>query len=278
MKNKLMHLLLFCIVSGLSASAQKLYYPKLFSITPYQIQVSDKATTIIAFPYSILDADCGIEDLRAEKVGKMPNILKIKAARENINNTSLQVFTADGKFYVFQVSYNPTPPVIAYGIGDQLTSNNVKRFVSHSSNVNEEELNTLITKVRSAPEFLNRKNRKFHMKLGIAGTYIHDDLLFVKFRISNKSNISYYADWTHIYLQDKKIAKRSSAQQLSIEPVYKDSQPHIEGNQDDVWIMVIPMITIPDKKELIFEMQEHNGGRNITISIHNSDIFLAKNL
>lgn len=278
MKNSALYIICYCVVFTLSAAAQNQNNSKLGDVIPYQIQVTDRATTLIAFPYSVVDADCGISELHAEKVPGVTNVIKVKASMPNIDTTTLHVFTADGKFYVFQVAYHPTPLIVAYDLRDT-KAQSVKISVSDFSNgIREDELTKAIMKVKTEPDFLRRKKREFQIKLGLGGTYIYNNILIIKFSISNPSQLVYQAGLVHMYMRDKNVARRSSTQQLSIQTIYMDSLPCIEGKQKQEWILAIPKTTIPNKKELIFEMQEKNGGRHISISIRNKDLFRAKRI
>jgi len=280
MKKIVLYFFVHCVISNLTANAQNFTLPHLRNVLPYKIQVTDKATTIIAFPYSILDADCGISELRAEKVPGMANILKVKATDPNIETTSLHVFTGDGRFYVFQVTYASAPEFYSYDLRSAAAdSSTLKSILKRPPNdINEKELAVIVEKVRTEANFLRRKKRKFHMKVHIEGLYIHNNILLVKFGFKNSSRLAYEAVWVNMYMQDKKVAQRSSVQRLPMQAIYMDELPDVEGDSGKDWILAIPKTTIPDNKELMFEMQEKNGSRNISITIKNRDILRAKSI
>jgi Bacteroides conjugative transposon TraN protein len=248
----------------------------LYSVLPYKIQVSNNVTTVIAFPYTVVNADCGTGELRAEKVAGMENVLKIKAVSPNMDTTNLHVFTADGKIHVFLVIWNASPALTTYDLRDNrpdLAASSPNRYTTA---INEKELNILVKTIRNQKGFLHRNRKRFQLKLSLLGIYTHNNILFIKFNVRNRSRLSYDAGWASLYIQDKKIARRSSIQQIPIVPVYMDELPFVDGNNQQQWVIAVPRITIPDKKQLTFELQEHNGGRHITITIRNKDLFKAK--
>jgi conjugative transposon TraN protein len=278
-----MKYLLFCllniIIFGLPAAAQTMQPgARLYSLLPYDIQVTDKATTVISFPYTVLDADCGSEHLRAEKVPEKVKVIKVKAAAPLTDTTSLHVFTADGSIYAFKVSYRPALSTLIYDLRGPAPQTGTFTSNLQIAPLNERELKTDLEKIQTDRKFLHVANRKFKIKLSLQGIYAHNNTIFLKFRVVNRSRLSYQAGWARLYIQDKKVARRSSVQQISIQPVYTDALPFLEGKAGQEWVIAIPQTTIPDKKQLTFELQEQNGGRHITLTIRNKDLFKARPL
>lgn len=250
-------------------------YEELHSLMPYKIQVTNKATTVIIFPFSIVDADCGISELRAEKIHGINNVIKIKSTIENMPNTNLHVFTSDGKVYVFEVSWHPSPNTTTYDLhGTKLTGNEVLP-IQFTSSMNEKEIEEKVEKAKMEESFLHRTKRRYQIALTLQGIYQYEQLLILKFKLNNHSRLSYQAGWARFYISDKKVAKRSSVQELSISPIYADELPDVAGDSSLQWIAVIPKTTIPDKKKLTFELQEKNGGRHIALTIKNKHLFKA---
>jgi conjugative transposon TraN protein len=267
----LFYLLPFYLISNLSLQAQS-DTTNFSPVIPYKIEVTNKATTVIIFPFSVIDADCGTSELRAEKIRGITNIIKIKTTCENMQSTNLHVFTADGQVHVFDVSWRPSPAITTY---DLRQSQTIGTPVLFNSTTNEKEVKEILEKVKIKDSFLHRSKRRFQMVLTLQGIYLHDQLLVLRFRIHNLSQLSYTANWTRLYISDKKLAKRSSVQELPVIPVYKDELPNITGESSQQWMIIIPKITIPNKKQLTFELQEKNGGRHLTLTIKNKHLFKA---
>jgi conjugative transposon TraN protein len=275
----LLYLLPLFLLSGFILKAQPDGRNEdIHSLTPYKIQVTNKATTVIIFPFSIVDADCGISELRAEKVQGISNVIKIKSTMDNMPNTNLHVFTSDGKVYVFEVSWHPSPNISTYDLHESKLSSNEILPVQFTSSLNEKEIKEKVEKAKMEGPFLHRTKRRFQVSLTLQGVYQHEQLLILKYKLNNHSRLSYQAGWAHLYISDKKIAKRSSVQELSITPIYADELPDIAGDSSLQWIAVIPKTTIPDKKKMTFELQEKNGGRHLTLTIKNRHLFKARSI
>jgi conjugative transposon TraN protein len=272
----LLHLLPLFLLSGFILKAQPDgRNEELHSLMPYKIQVTNKATTVIIFPFSIVDADCGINELRAEKIQGISNVIKIKSAIDNMPNTNLHVFTSDGKVYVFEVSWHPSPNITTYDLHESKLMQNEVLPILLTSSMNEKEVKSIVEKAKIEASFLRRTKRRFQISLTLQGIYQHEQLLIVKFNVNNHSRLSYQAGWARFYISDKKVAKRSSVQELSIMPIYADELPDISGDSSLQWMAVIPKTTIPDKKKLTFVLQEKNGGRHLTLTIKNRHLFKA---
>lgn len=272
----LLYLLPLFLISGFILKAQPDgKNEELHSLIPYKIQVTNKATTVIIFPFSIVDADCGISELRAEKIQGISNVIKIKSTIENMPNTNLHVFTSDGKVYVFEVSWHPSPHITTYDLYESKHFQNENLPIQFTSSLNEKEIKEKVEKAKMKESFLHRTKRRFQISLTLQGIYQHEQLLILKFILNNHSRLSYQAGWARFYISDKKVGKRSSVQELCITPIYADELPDIAGDSSQQWMAVIPKTTIPDKKKLTFVLQEKNGGRHLTLTIKNRHLFKA---
>jgi hypothetical protein len=98
-------------------------------------------------------------------------------------------------------------------------------------------------------------------------------LLYFRFELSNRSNLDYTPDFLRLYLADQARARRTTRQELEISPVYADTLPAVPGKATRQYILAIPRLTIPDKKEFRVELYEKNGGRSLTLTIHNRELF-----
>jgi hypothetical protein len=63
-----------------------------------------------------------------------------------------------------------------------------------------------------------------------------------------------------------------------IAPVYQDTLPSIDGFNSRQWVVMIPKMTIPVTKRMQLLINEKNGGRILTLEIHNKDLLRAKPL
>lgn len=253
---------------------------QLLNIVPYQIQVSDQATTILVFPYEVKEADMGVGELLATKIPDVKNILKLKAERSTLDTTSLYVITGDGKVHVFEVTYTSKPYPLAYELS---FDGNLKTIQSSAITFDQQpfsqsDLTQWVNYVRGRTGTMHKMVKAGKIKLRINDIYTIDKFLFLKFNLSNQSTLPYIAGWSQMYIQDRRTRKRSAVQDIAIHPIYSDSMQEIPGIGSASLIVGIPRQTLPRSKRMIFEVHEDNGGRNIRFKIPNRLLLQAKPL
>lgn len=272
---------LLCLFSYISSQAQ-------IKVTPADnakaqtVEVGYYTTTTILFPATIIDEDHGYKDIITEKQNGITNALKIKAFRKNFQPTNLTVYTADGKLYSFQVTYSDYPfrtvvNIPAASFDSQIA---LAAPVSHttSEKLNESQLQEALQRVKTDPPFFRDTERKNKMKLRLEGIYMKNELLFLKFKISNKANLPYAIDFVRLYVQDVQNIKRKSIQQREVIPVYQDNTITIAGKSNYTYVIAIPRITLAKDNQFMVEIFERAGGRNISLDIKQKYLLEARKL
>src|SRR5690606_31435038 len=112
MKNHLKTLWAFALIVGfatLSFAQDRVKTPlALGKIEPYKMGVTYDKTSHLIFPTAIRYVDLGSEYLIAGKAEDAENVLRVKASvRDFEPETNFSVITNDGRFYSFNVCYNP---------------------------------------------------------------------------------------------------------------------------------------------------------------------------
>ena len=238
------------------------------------VDVSFSMTTSIIFEYPIVNVDRGSRDLIAQKVTEIENILQLKAGRQNISETNLTVITADGSLHHFYVSYSEHPETQVYRISERLIS---ARFDGGRTDIEYEIATERILNHPSSGRIA--KDRRFQLLFAVSGIYIHDDMLFLRVSIRNKSNIKYDVQSLRFFVRDKKKLKRTSSQELEVRPLYVRNEANsIGGNGSADVVFVFEKFTIPDSKALDIELFEENGGRNLNLHVGNHAIIKAERL
>lgn len=277
----------------------------------YAITVGYDKTTHLIFPYPIEYVDLGTADVLAEKVDKVENVLKIKANVERFTPTNLTVITGAGKYYSFVVSYEANPKELSIILEDfpeastpkaapagkaaggksasRLQGNAHTYLASAGVRGGKAIFETLGYTYKEMDEFssyiLSQKRSIKNIgsvgdgfKLALSGLYIKENILFFHLHAQNKSNINYDIDFVRFYVKDKKIAKRTSSQQLEVFPlhVYQRKPGSIAGKSSLDQVYVLEKITIPDNKVLLVEFFEKKGGRHKSFLVESSDIVNAR--
>ena len=113
----------------------------------------------------------------------------------------------------------------------------------------------------------------------VSGIYIHDDMLFLRVSIRNKSNIRYDVQSLRFIVRGKKKLKRTSSQEVEVRPLYVRNETNsISGNGSADVVFVFQKFTMPDSKMLDIELFERDGGRNLKAQIGNHAIINAERL
>ena len=115
------------------------------------------------------------------------------------------------------------------------------------------------------------------MTLALNGVYVTNDIIFYHFTIKNKSNINYDVDFLRFFIEDKARVKRTASQEVDIAPLYVfGNDKQINANSISHLVFALNKFTIPNARQLMIELYEENGGRNLNLAIGNRTIVNAR--
>lgn len=266
--------LLFAIIGTTVSQAQVLNFSKEALLPSYNLEISWHKTTMIIFPAPIDIGQRGDGPVLAEKVKGVENALIVKAGQKNFTESNLQVVTRDGKVYSFIVSYNeqasnptidlrkqqPFAPVIFKGVS-----------------LNEKQIADLARMVAAGKPFLRpQRSNKYGIGFGLEGVYVKDDILFLRFRLKNHTQIRYDAESLRFYVRDKKKSKRTAEQDNETIPLFVHRGDLPEDHYGQTIVAVFPKFTIAEKKFLVAELMEENGDRNPVVKLDQKKLLRAK--
>ena len=266
---------IFLLITIFKAKAQTNTIWQIKAIEPYHVAVSFFKTTNIIFPYSIISVDIGSRDVLAQKAKGVENILQIKAAKESFPQTNISIITADGTLTSFILDYAEQPSVLSLSLIPEEKKNSSCIL---SETFNEAEVQKYAKLASVSKEKISRiKDKRFGICMKLNGLFIHDNIMYLRMSIANKTNINYNIDQLRFYIRDQKKTKRTATQEIEINPLYvKDDTAVIVGQTERVFVYAVPKFTIPDKKYLVIELIEKNGGRHLKIKVRNKTIVQAK--
>lgn len=264
----------FLLITTLKTQAQTVSTWQIKEIAPLHVAVAFSKTTNIVFPYSIISVDIGSRDVLAQKAKGVENILQIKAAKENFLQTNLSIITADGKLTSFLVDYAEQPSVLNLSLMSITKPNSIS---ISSESINQEQMEYYASMASESKEKIRGiKDKAFGIRLRLNGLFIHDDIMLLRFNISNKTNINYDIDQLRLYIRDQKKSKRTATQEIEISPVLvQNNTSKVTGQSDNTIVFVVPKFTIPDKKYLAVQLMEKNGGRHLELHVKNKTIVKA---
>lgn len=268
---------IFLLITIFRAEAQTNTISQIKAIEPYHVAVAFSKTTNIIFPYSIVSVDIGSQDVLAQKAKGAENILQIKAAKEGFPQTNISIITGDGTLTSFLVDYAEQPAVLNLSLSIEEKKNSTCIL---SETFNEAEVQKYAKLASVSKEKINSvKDIRFGIRLQLNGLFIHDNIMYFRLNIANETNINYDIDQLRFYIRDQKKAKRTATQEIEINPLYvKGDAAVIVGQTERVFVYAVPKFTIPDKKYLVIELMEKNGGRYLKIRVRNKTIIQAKRL
>lgn len=87
----------------------------------------------------------------------------------------------------------------------------------------------------------------------------------------NRTEINYTIDFMRWYIQDAKKSKKTAIQQLEQNILFTFDLPEeIPAHTEKTFTVAVNKLTIPDKKRLVIEIQEKNGGRHFFFKLKTS--------
>ncbi|WP_163394729.1 conjugative transposon protein TraN [Flavobacterium limi] len=253
-------------------------------IEPYNMQVTYDKTSHLIFPSAIRYVDLGSEHLIASKAEDAENVLRVKSSVKNFEEeTNFSVITDDGRFYSFTVQYNSSPPTLSYDLVNLQKSMDKAR----GNDVLFDELGKTPPSLAALILQTIYKNNKrivkhiasesFGVQFSLKGIYIHNGRYYFHTQLENRTNVSFGIDFISFKVIDKKTARRTAAQLVTLVPL-RMFKPltEIPGKSTDQNVFLLDQFTIADDKLLLVEIFEKNGGRHQTLELENADLVKAR--
>lgn len=108
------------------------------------------------------------------------------------------------------------------------------------------------------------------MRLEVNGIFIHQDVLYLRVVLENKSKINYDIDQLRFFIRDQRKSKRTASQEIEILPLYTTSSSAVIPYKSEVTkVCAVEKFTIPENKYLTLQLIEKNGGRHLEVNINN---------
>ncbi|QDH81184.1 conjugative transposon protein TraN [Echinicola soli] len=245
----------------------------------YPVSIGWDHTTALVFPAKVVSVDRGHGQIMAKMEDKAPNLLWLKAGKRSFATTNLHVVTADARLYHFKVSYDESLARSSINIARQ------ELFFWENMRLRDlglgaDKLERAGNAVMEEEVFLLRKVRDYRMKLKLEGIYQKDGLLFFRLRVDNRSRLAFEPEDLVFSITDKKQAKYGSVREEFLDPVllkWQDGKG-IAGHRSNVLVAAFPQFTLSDNKQLVIQLKEKNGDRNLRLKVRGRDILKTRNL
>lgn len=247
-------------------------------IEPYPLWVTFHKTTNLIFPYAIKSVDRGSRDVLAQKAKGVENILLVKAGRENFPETNLSIITADGKLYSFLLRYTGNPSLLNIAFAkDTVIAKTIGFSETEDNDAQIEHVAEAVAKEKRVLHGL--KDKAYDIRIRLNGLYIENNVFYFQVELRNRSNIPYDIDMLRFFIKDEKKAKRTASQDIELLPLYSYGDTSaVKEHATNILAFAVPKFTIPNKKYLLIQLMEKNGGRHLHLDLHNRTIVKAKTL
>ncbi|WP_163400669.1 conjugative transposon protein TraN [Flavobacterium fluviatile] len=268
MKNNKLWFLVCLFQMGFYTSAQVI--SKESGVTNMQIGYSK--TTSIVFPYPIKSIDKGSQEVLIQKAKGSENILLVKAAQKNFVQTNITVVTTDGKLFGFVLNYDEQCPDLNLIAENSIALN--QEILFSMENENQKKIEHYADLSLTKQKKVNGLTKsKYDIKLQLTGIFIHQDVMYFRLTLANKSKINFDIDQFRFFIRDQKKSKRTASQEIEILPIFCNSKISTVYDKSEVMVVyAISKFTIPEKKYLTIQLIERNGGRQIELNIKNHDL------
>lgn len=259
-------------------------------IPPYGVEVTFDKTTTIVFPSSISSVNLGSANIIAGKYPGVNNVLRVQAAIRDFSvETNFSVITDEGSYYSFNVKYSDEPEKLNIELKDFTHDGEAINRPNNSLDIYLKELGNESPKlVRLIMKSIydNDKrhvkhigSKKFGIQFLLKGIYSYDNFLYLHTQVKNSTYIPYDVDFIRMKIVDKKVAKRTAIQETVIVPVRAFNYiTCVNGKKTERTVFVIEKVTIPNGKQLVFDLYEQKGGRHQSFSIENEDLIRAEKI
>ncbi|SHJ85641.1 Bacteroides conjugative transposon TraN protein [Tangfeifania diversioriginum] len=257
-------------------------------IPSYYMEVTFDKTVHLIFPSGVTYIDLGSSSIIADKADGAENVVRVKAAIKGFKEeTNFSVITDEGSFYSFIVNYSENPEKLNIEMKDFLHNEKLGNEPENSVEVYLSELgNESPQAVQMAMEKIYKTNRKkvkhvnskqFGIEFQFRGIFSHNGLLFLHTEIKNTTDIPFDIDFLVFKIVDKRVIKRMAIQETVIEPVRAYNYlTSVKGKEAESTVFTFRKFTIPDKKQLVVELFEKNGGRHQRFVVKNGDLVKAQ--
>jgi conjugative transposon TraN protein len=257
-------------------------------IPSYYLEVTYDKTVHLILPSAISYIDLGSSNIIAGKAEGAENVLRVKAAVKDFKEeTNFSVITDEGSFYSFIVGYAENPSKLNIEMKDFIHDGKLVNRPNNSMEIYLSELGDESPKtIQLAMEKIYKTNRKkvssvkskqFGIEYLLRGIFSHNGMLYLHTQIENTTDIPFEIDFIVFKIVDKKVAKRTAIQETVFKPVRAyNYMTCVSGRTSECTVFAFEKFTIPDKKQLVVEMFEKNGGRYQKFIIKNRDLVKAR--
>lgn len=103
--------------------------------------------------------------------------------------------------------------------------------------------------------------------LWLKGVYFNEDELYFQFRIENKEGLDLDINFIKHHIATN-YKNSSSNQRMELHPVFTYKQPKtVAGKSENHFVIVFKKFALDEKKEVVVELDEESGNRNLSLKV-----------
>lgn len=241
---------------------------------PHILPVGTDKSMFLIFPGNILYADYGNTDVEVVKAEGVDNILSVKALQPFTEDTNVSAVIEGGRFYTFDLHYADNPERFTFVI-DRDSTRKVAILDGERSTGQKEKIREAIRNRTKLELGLDKEVAGVEFEIG--NIFIDGDIILLRITLTNRTQINYGIDFMRFYIQDAKIRKKTAVQQLEQKVLFAlDLPEEVPAHESRTFTVALSKFTIPDKKRLVVEIQEKNGGRHFLYRLKSKPLLNAE--
>lgn len=232
------------------------------------LELSDRQTTSLVFPYPILSVDRGSGDVLAQVPKQAANVLQLKGARENFPATNLTVITADGKLYNFPVRYAAAPTATLIPL--PLLQAAQASVLLPGDRLNEAQLESISGQLADDTRlYRGIRDQAGGILIALEGIYTTRNTLLYRLVLYNTSSLPYVLEAVRFATRDRQQARRTASQEVELQPYYANGMRDAvaEAGESMVLFFALERFPLGAGKEQVIEIYEGNGSRHLTLRL-----------
>lgn len=253
----------------------------------------DKVTQLI-FPSEVVKFRTGYtsDDAVSQSDGRVLYIQPV----DSLPESNLNVVTADGRYYAFNVAYDNSAETVNYIVTSSMAFYREPGAVAETTDAvpvpdagkqteaggrDDASGTGPLDRVKRRQDYIVANNVARLQKLVfmLKGVYVDEKRIYFKFRIENNSNVPFDVDYIAFSITARKTKKTSTQERVQIRPEESDVQIRRLGAKSACEVVyAFEKFTIGEEKLLLAEMLEQGGDRNIGLRIPESFIIEARKL
>lgn len=194
------------------------------------------------------------------------------------NESNLLVINRNGSIFSYIVRYREDLSKLNYFIPQSQSIGNEKpttKKLFYSEQLDSKTNNRDFYYERACLYLLKQKQKiralsesKYGVILSIENIVFDKEELYLVIRIENASSLDYDLNFLNLSIETRKKGKKKSLQNIGYEPIFKHGLPEkVREKEIHKLVFVVPKFSISKERQLILELNEKNGERDVKLKI-----------